>query len=333
MITASLRDYWDWWSAEIQRLTPRSALTNDQPCVEINRGEAAISWPNGSRSEALAIDDLANALSQFPVCTLLIAEGRYVLRRMADSALPYSRAKDISAVDLIAQTPFRPDEVYFTPITSFDGSPSSYAVIKRTVLDPYVSALATAGIRIKTISLARSGDVVACIPRRALREIVPKSARGFHRSHLVAAALCASVLVIALTFGHAFFRYGSALSALDSDIAVKRQQAVSVRAALNQRAKTASALEIAHRRKVEEIPVTAVWEEISRRFPDGSWLTDLSIDRGILTISGFAQSAAGLIGPLEESALFSEPSFTSPIVRVPGQTGEHFEMRLKVVRE
>ncbi|OWV82233.1 hypothetical protein ATY77_03075 [Rhizobium sp. R634] len=332
MFTATLRDFWDWWSGEIQLLLPPPAL-NDQPCVEITRAEAAISWPNGSRTEALAIDDLANALSHSPVCTLLIAEGRYILRRMTASALPYSRAKDISAVDLIAHTPYRPDEVYFTPITSFDGSPSSYAIIKRTVVDPYVAALAKAGIRIKTISLRRSSDVIACLPRRALREVVPKSARVFYRSRMIAAALCASALVIALTFGHAFFRYGNALSALDSDIAVKRQQAVSVRATLNQRAKTASALEIARRRKQEEIPVTAVWEEISRRFPDGSWLTDLSLDHGILTISGFAQSAAGLIGPLEESALFSEPSFTSPIVRVPGQTGEHFEMRLKVVRE
>ena len=333
MLLDKILDFWDWWSTEIRRNLPILSSNADHAVVQIGRAGAAILWPNGSQTEAVAVDGLAKAFAQSPICTLLFAEDRYIRRQIAASALPYSRAKDIGAADLVAQTPFRRDEVYFVPLTSGDGSPCAYAIIKKGFVDPYVFALATAGIKIKAISLGSADDVVARIPGRAIREIVPKAARVLPRSQMVTAGLCSLALAIVLTFGHAFLRYDRALSALDSDIAFKRQQAVSVRAVLNERAKTASALEIARRRKDEAIPVVAVWEEISRRLPDRAWLTDLSFDRGTLTVSGFAQSAAGLIGPLEESPLFSEPSFTSPVVRIPGQSGEHFEMRLKVVRE
>ncbi|PDT00068.1 hypothetical protein CO666_32720 [Rhizobium chutanense] len=333
MILDKILDFWDWWSAEVQRMLPHWSTGGDHPVILISRTGAVVRWPHAPQAETVAFDDLAKALGRTQVCTLLFAEDRYISRQIAGSALPYSRAKEIAEADLIAQTPFRSEEVYWMPAGGKDGSPCAYAIIKRTFADPYVSALAAARIKIKAISLDKTDGVVVPIPGRALREIVPKAARTLPRSYIVATVFSILVLAIGITLGHAFFRYDSALSALDGDIALKRQRAVSVRAALNERAKRASALEIARRRKDEAIPVMAVWEEISRRLPDSTWLTDLSLDRGTLMVSGFAQSAAGLIAPLEESLLFSEPSFTSPIFRVPGQSGEHFEMRLKVGQE
>ncbi|MGO7335780.1 PilN domain-containing protein [Rhizobium leguminosarum] len=333
MILDKILDFWDWWSSEIQRMLPHSSSRADYPVIQISRAGTVVQWPGASQAETVALDDLAKALERTRICTLLLAEDRYISRQIAASALPYSRAKEIAEADLIAQTPFRSEEVYCVPANGSDGSPCAYAIIKRTFVDPYLSALAAAKIKIKAISLGNADGIVARIPERAAREILPKAVRISPRSYILTAALSILVVTTILTVGHAFFRYDRALAALDSDIALKRQKAVSVRAALNERAKKASALETARRRKDEAIPVIAVWEEISRRFPDGAWLTDLSLDRGTLTVSGFAQSAAGLIGPLEQSPLFSEPSFTSPIVRVPDQNGEHFEMRLKVGRE
>ncbi|MFS8146427.1 PilN domain-containing protein [Rhizobium sp. BR 249] len=333
MILDKILDFWDWWSTEVQRMLPHWSSRIDYPVIQISRTGVAVRQPDATQAEAAALGDLPKVLEGTQICTLLFAEDRYISRQIAGSALPYTRAKEIAEADLIAQTPFRSEEVYCVPAGGKDGSPCVYAIIKRTFADPYVSALAAAGIKIKAISLGKADAIVARIPERALREIVPKAARTLPRSYIVATVSSILVLAIGITAGHAFFRYDSALSALDSDIALKRQRAVSVRAALNERTKKASAVEIARRRKDEAIPVIAVWEEISRRLPDSTWLSDLSLDRGTLTVSGFAQSAAGLIGPLEESLLFSEPNFTSPIVRVPGQSGEHFEMRLKVAQE
>ncbi|MBY3136122.1 PilN domain-containing protein [Rhizobium laguerreae] len=333
MILDKILDLWDWWSTEIQRMLPHSSSRIDSPVIQISRTGTVIQWPGAPQTETVAFDDLAKALEGTQICTLLFAEDRYIGRQIAGSTLPYSRAKEIAEADLIAQTPFRSEEVYCVPARGGDGSPCTYAIIKRTFVDPYLSALAAAKIKVKAISLGNTDGISARIPERALRDILPKAARILPRSYIFTTALSFLVVTIALTVGHAFFRYDRALAALDGDIALKREKAVSVRAALNERAKKASALETARRRKDEAIPVIAVWEEISRRFPDSAWLTDLSLDRGTLTVSGFAQSAAGLIGPLEGSPLFSEPSFTSPIVRVPGQSGEHFEMRLRVGQE
>ncbi|MBY5531535.1 PilN domain-containing protein [Rhizobium leguminosarum] len=333
MILDKILDLWDWWSTEIYRMLPHRPSRIDHPVIQISRTGTVVQWPGASQAESVAFDDLAKALERTQACTLLFAEDRYIRRQIADSALPYSRAKEIAEADLIAQTPFRSEEVYCVPATGSDGSPCAYAIIKRTFVDPYLSSLAAAKIKIKVISLGKADGIVARIPERAVREILPKAARILPRSYILTTALSILAVTTALTVSHAFFRYDRALAALDTDIALKRQKAVSARAALNERAKKASALDAARRRKEEAIPVIAVWEEISRRFPDGAWLTDLSLDRGTLKVSGFAQSAAGLIGPLEGSLLFSEPSFTSPIVRVPGQNGEHFEMRLKVGQE
>jgi len=57
---------------------------------------------------------------------------------------------------------------------------------------------------------------------------------------------------------------------------------------------------------------------------------DLSAKGDDLTITGFSASAAELIKPIDASPLFSAPEFASPVVRVPGQDGEHFTISAKI---
>ncbi|MBX5268656.1 PilN domain-containing protein [Rhizobium sp. NLR17b] len=333
MIVDSALDFRDWWCAEIRRMLFLRPQSRHYPIVEIGRSGVSVIWPDGSRADVVSLAEIETILGRGRTCSLVLAKDRYIRRMIAKSKLPYSRAREIAAADLTAATPFRHDDVYLMPITGNASEGTTYAIVKKPLLDPVVSALTAAKIKIGGISLAVSDGSAIHLTQRAVSELLPKAALSLSHSTRTAITLSLLLLAAGLTLAHAVLRYEGALSDLESEIAAKREQASAVRASLNERAKAVAALDTARRRKDEAVPVIQIWEEMSRQLPDTAWLSDMSIDEETVTMSGFSQSAASLIGPLEESQLFSEPSFTSPVVREAGGTDEHFEMRLKVERK
>jgi len=238
----------------------------------------------------------------------------------------------MAAADLAGQTPFRPDTVYTLPLADRDGS-WTYLVVKKNFLEPHINTLLSARIKVGSAGIKPAGSDRLCLPHRSLREVFRGREGPTGRLRLYPIVLGTLIAGSVLTFAHATLRYDNALSALEADIAGKREDAAKARAILNKKAETETAMSVAARRKHEAVSVARLWEELTARLPDDAWLTDVSVDDERLTISGVAKSAAGLIEPLDASALFSEPTFSAPVVRMPGQDGEHFEMRLKVGQE
>lgn len=69
-------------------------------------------------------------------------------------------------------------------------------------------------------------------------------------------------------------------------------------------------------------------EALSRALPDQAHLERLELRNGILTVTGKAQSAADLIGPLEASRHFERVQFTAPTSRRDGSALEDFALAL-----
>ncbi len=65
----------------------------------------------------------------------------------------------------------------------------------------------------------------------------------------------------------------------------------------------------------DDVSKLKILEELTRVIPDDSWLTEFEYktDGGRITISGFSVSASKLIPYIEESPMFEEAKFTSPI--------------------
>lgn len=327
-----LLDLRDWWVAVVTQLLPLKISSDPCPAVELSRSNVFF---RTSEDRLVSVDTpeaLAEAVGTARTCTLLLHNDLFIRRRLTSTPLPYSRARDMAAADLIGQTPFRPDTIYTLPVAESDGS-WTYLVVKKNFLDPHIDTLLSTRVTVSSVAIKPAGCDRLCLPHRSLREVFRGRERSTGRSLLYPILLGTLIAGSVLTLAHATLRYDNALSMLEADTEGKRQDAAKARAILNKKAATEMAISVAVRRKQEAVPAIRLWEELTARLPDDAWLTDVSVDDERLTISGFAQSAAGLIEPLDASALFSEPTFSAPVMRMPGQDGEHFEMRLKVNRE
>lgn len=325
------RDLFDWWTGVVRQHIALKTVPNRHPVVEVARSNIFV---RSSGDRLIAIDTpeaMAKAVGAGP-CTLLLHDDLYIRRQLASTPLPYSRARDMAAADLVGQTPFHPDTVYTLPVADRDGS-WTYLVVKKRFLEPHIDALLSARAKVYSVNIKPAGSDRLSLTRRSLREVFRGREGSTERSQLYPIVLGTLIAGSILTFAHATLRYDNALSALEADTVGQREDAAKARAILDKKAATETAISVAIRRKQEAVPVTLLWEELTARLPDGAWLTDVSIDDGRVTISGFAQSAAGLIEPLDASTLFSEPTFSAPVLRMPGRDDEHFEMRLKVSRE
>lgn len=58
-----------------------------------------------------------------------------------------------------------------------------------------------------------------------------------------------------------------------------------------------------------------VLEALSRLLPDGVWLTDISVTGNAMTIQGYADEVAGIVGLIEASPLFAQAEFRAPSTR------------------
>jgi general secretion pathway protein L len=58
-----------------------------------------------------------------------------------------------------------------------------------------------------------------------------------------------------------------------------------------------------------------VLESLSRLLPDGVWLTDIAISGTTLTIQGYADEVAGIVGLIEASPHFARAEFRAPSTR------------------
>ncbi len=69
--------------------------------------------------------------------------------------------------------------------------------------------------------------------------------------------------------------------------------------------------------------------ELSGILPKNAWLTSLSADeQGKLEIEGFADKAADIIPPLENSPMFKDVEFSSPVTMREGL--ERFSLKMLI---
>ncbi len=68
-------------------------------------------------------------------------------------------------------------------------------------------------------------------------------------------------------------------------------------------------------RKQKSVKATEVLDELTRILPDGTWLRQFKIKDREVRISGFSQAASNLIGLIEQSLMFENARFTSPVTQ------------------
>lgn len=249
----------------------------------------------------------------------------------ATQRLPFDRSMEVARATVSEKTPFSLADVYILPAPDREPDPvSSFYVIKKDRIDPKLAEIAAMRPRVNQLGIVDDGQVI-WLPSRVLEHLHPTFHHIRHWRNGLLAAFALVLVASGATYAHLLSSYSAAQQELITVVEAKRSEARQVRTLLDRQQKSIAAVEAARKGKAQSVPVVRVWEELTRVLPDNAWLTDIAIDGDAVTITGFAaQSAAALIATLDASGLFSAANFISPVVRIPGQSGERFEIRLRV---
>lgn len=312
------RDFFEWWTGELSSAW-RSILLY-RPTSLLRRGTA------NKRPNTLSKESLLGV----PKHAAAIFRGRHLVLPQAQQFLPFSRWRKVSQSSASNVTPFDINAVYILPTTQAGGRLNSSILVKRNALDAFLDDAAFHIAKLDSLSID-DGSATLCVPTRALENFHPAYGHIRHRRNASIGLLVVLCIISAGTYTHLALRYSQASSNLEELVARRRVEALHVRKLLDQREKIFDAIDAARKSKERSVPFTQVWEEVTRALPDDAWLSDFAFDGTSVTLSGYAERSANLISKLSSSELLGDPAFTSPVVRAPGQTGEQFELRARVI--
>ncbi len=340
-----------WWTSELAGMLPsRLRGTQDsnlivEPADEglrlgrdtpqgwenlatFRRGEPG-KWPaQGGAGSASAILRLPAALVLARTITLAAAAEENV--------------HEVVGFQLDRYTPFDIDEVYLgCRVVGHDPEAEAIevaiAVASRRDVTDLQDAAAAHGIA--CVKVVAAGD--AYDPRMSARfgldsvadleldlGVIEKSApaKRWRRFVWAAAALFLILdLAVPLVRGH------SRLLQLREELATVRLEAQKV-AALRDQVDQAAEQAAVPVQRWHRSPLSLLLAELTHLVPDGDWVSQMQIDTGAIQLTGYAASANSLIPILEQSELFTNAAFRSPVTQDPVHGVEQFHLSVDLRR-
>ncbi len=245
-----------------------------------------------------------------------------VLQR--DVVLPLAAARSLQAVigfEMDRLTPFAPDEVFWGTA----GAKPDHARGKLGLRLFVVPRAPVAGVS-QMLAAMRLAPAFIEVPggRIALAGVQKQASRV---RQMGVSALCVVLAVACLAAP--FIRQQIALDAAAQKIAAY-QPAAHVALALRQKldiAASGRAAILQARRSGDALQVLAT---LTTALPDGTWLSDLALKAGDLTMDGQSDNAARLIGLLSAVPGLRDPNFTAPVTRTADGKQDQFSLHADV---
>jgi general secretion pathway protein L len=353
-LVGTLHDVLSWWRARMQELLPRRFAAADPAMAMALVAEPVAGQPgqvrllrrrNGVETEAGRFG--AGNETPLPLAperrepVFLRLPSASVLARPVTLPLAAEGALDqVLRFEMDRLTPFSSDDVLFgwqDLARDRDTGRLSLTLllVPRAPLRPVLDALDAAGLPPNAIEVAGArGARPLHIPLGGAR-----ATRGRLGPALAAGALVVVLLLCALPFVLQSMRQARldhALSALQPQVA----EAQAIRRRLAGSGAGAQALAAERNRLGDALGVLAA---VTRVLPDDTYLSDLTLRGGTLTISGQSNTASGdgaggrgaarLIPAMSADPAFSNPSFAAPVTRMDNNNAELFSLRATVSRD
>lgn len=321
-------DFFLWWKDEMLLLAPVSVRRRLNPSRRAERQvivtksgfsiDGKTTQPVVTLGETLLSLKVAEEFEDAAI-RLILDETRYLERAISHRRLPLSALKRAAELDVLTETPFSTDEVKILVAARPDRA--VYYIIRRDIVEEIKGQLRLAGLSVSGIYLgAEQIEVVSGLRPSDFSDPARRSvARYFDY-------LLGLFVFLACLFAVYQINQKTAIAAekLDAEIHEADRRAHAARSKYDQYAKKIKQLQLLKTKQAETLQVVQAWEELSRILPDTAFLTDLVIMNETLEIAGFSETPAGLIGSIETSPLFERPQFASPVVKIPGFSGDHF---------
>ena len=228
-------------------------------------------------------------------------------------------------------TPFAADDVFWSARVLRRNKDSGrldlrLSLVPRAWLAAPLETLAEAGGRLTALEVAGAGG--AAVQRIAVAHEPGRTRLRERRLLVGAAGLCAALALVAIVLP--FVLQSVAAAATESRIAAL-QPRVDVVEALRRRLRTAAAgadtIADARRRVGDTLSVLAA---LTRVLPDDTYLTDVTLRDGIVTLTGESAGAVKLIPALSADPTFVAPAFSAPVTRIESNNSDLFSIRTQV---
>lgn len=349
-VALAVSRFFTWWSGELAACVPdrlRGLLRSKSSLLVMTIGNEAaqVTLRSGGRVRQLgriplaaasrrALTDLIGGTPPRSLEIVVNVPRDKVLRRSV--TLPLEAAenlREVLAFQMDRHTPFKASEVaYDYRVTATDTSARKIAVdlaiLQRTTLDEAASIADSYGVSAHRIGIADDGPEPSA-PFNFRPHEDPVILPAARRRLGLALTTVTSVLAIVAWYLPLYFDH-RALASYEARLEETRAAALQSDALRKQLTTEVDLSRTIVERGASTPTLTSLIADITNRLPDGTWLTQLQMHNGTLTLTGFSMAAAPLIARLEASPLLAQVRFGSPVTPDESVGGERFNIVAQV---
>ncbi len=359
-ILAGVRTFFRWWLAELTSFMParlrQLSVRLEQIVLMLDRGEVVLSHDHGTRAIVLGrigdgdhrgrCETVQSILKRRGMGRLL-ARGKLILCLRLPSncalrstielpAIAESNLAEIVAFELDRHTPFQAEQVYFSyrllpRDTATQSLRLEVTVVPRAVVDAALKTAAELGLEPDRVEVAGPTPEARPSENLLIEEGWP-AARGAGASLTLAlsgAAIVLAAIAIAIPVETAHHKAAE----MAQEFAAARKRAEAAAAMRQQLAALREEENFLIGRKRQERTLSRLLFETTRILPDDTWLVEFQLVGTDVQLTGLAGSASALIGVLEQSKVFRNTTFRSPVTQDTEAGRERFSIAAHVVQE
>lgn len=337
-----MRDFVSWWARQMggllqQHLLPSTEhadallVTAEPPELILtlrHRGRETLIGRFGMSNEGLA--DAVTALRRKPRRVILRLGPGLLLERPVELPLAAERELDrVIGFEMDRLTPFTAAEaVWHAEVTARDHVQRSLrlrlTLVPQRALRPLLDLLTGAGLAPAWLEAASPDGT----PRRIMLTTDTTRRSGGKTATAVSVV---GVLLVAATVTP-FVVQSLARGATESAIEVLAPRVARVQALRKDLAAGAAGADALQAERLRVGNVLQVLAAVTDIVPDDTWLSELSLHQGKLTLSGQSPAAARMISALASDPSFRNPTFAAPVTRAPDGHADLFVIRTELAQ-
>lgn len=313
-------------------VAPRPPLATEPPTVELIRrrhGEHALGVFALEGDGMVSFRDAAGRQKRLPVI-LRLPPAALLERAVVLPLLAEREPERVLDYEMDRFTPFRGDELFWSWVVERRDRARGQlhlrlSFVPKILLQPVLEAMRQAGIvPVRLEAPSPSGEPRGIELRRARTTGEHWRRRGLVAAGGVCAALAVAVLVLPFVLQQAAgANVEKRIAALQPQVA----QAERLRREIAARIAGTDVFAAEQARVGDTLEVLAALTNI---LPDDTFLSELALRQGKLSLTGQSAAAARLISALSADPVIRNPAFAAPVTRVENGRADQFSIRAEI---
>lgn len=237
--------------------------------------------------------------------------------------------------ELDRHTPFRPEHARFSYRILKRDAPAKrlsveLTVVPRPIVDDALAVAARLDLRPDRVDVGTDSNYLTASGNLLPTDGVIPTSRRFHLLTCALGGLAGLLAFVAIYIPiHAADR---AADAVTEEFAAAKKAAAAAAALEKQIEDLRSEGSFLVNRKREGSNLSNLLLETTRIMPDGTWLSEWQLAGNQVQLSGLTESASALVKLLEQSHIFQNTTYLSPVVQDPSIGRERFQISAQVVQ-